>query len=124
MSGTQDLVIAAGVESMSMVPMGTTVALPMKEGLASPFGQGWRDRYGDQEISQFRGAQLMCEKWGIKRAELEEYSLESHARAIRATLVTTTGGVGAVAQLTSTVPERLTSVNASLKPVRDFCETV
>jgi acetyl-CoA C-acetyltransferase len=84
LSGTQDLVIAAGVESMSMVPMGSTVALPHKEGMALPFGQGWRDRYGDQEISQFRGAQLMCEKWGIKRAELEEYSLESHARAIRA----------------------------------------
>ncbi len=84
LSGTQDLVIAAGVESMSMVPMGTTVALPMKEGLASPFGQGWKDRYGDQEISQFRGAQLMCEKWGFKRVQLEEFSLESHARAIRA----------------------------------------
>jgi hypothetical protein len=47
-----------------------------------------------------------------------------HLRAIRATLVATTGGVQAVAQLTSTVPERLTAVNASLKPVRDFCETV
>ncbi|MGH3420473.1 MAG: hypothetical protein ACRDOD_12915 [Streptosporangiaceae bacterium] len=47
-----------------------------------------------------------------------------HLRAIRKTLVTTTGGVQAVAQLTSTVPARLTSVNASLKPVRDFCETV
>jgi hypothetical protein len=47
-----------------------------------------------------------------------------HLRAARATLITTTGGVQAVAQLTSTVPARLTSVNASLKPVRDFCETV
>jgi hypothetical protein len=47
-----------------------------------------------------------------------------HLRAIRATLVTTTGGVRAVAQLTATVPDRLTSVNASLKPVRDFCEGV
>jgi cytochrome c biogenesis protein ResB len=47
-----------------------------------------------------------------------------HLRAIRATLVATTGGVEAIAQLTSTVPARLTSVNASLKPVRDFCETV
>jgi hypothetical protein len=47
-----------------------------------------------------------------------------HLRAIRATLVATTGGVQAVADLTSTVPERLTSVNASLKPVSDFCETV
>ena len=47
-----------------------------------------------------------------------------HLRAIRKTLVATTGGVQAVAQLTSTVPDRLTSVNARLKPVRDFCETV
>ena len=47
-----------------------------------------------------------------------------HLRAIRKTLVATTGGVQAVASLTSTLPERLTSVNASLKPVRDFCETV
>ena len=47
-----------------------------------------------------------------------------HLRAIRGTLVTLTGGVQAVDQLTSTVPERLTSVNANLKPVRDFCETV
>ena len=47
-----------------------------------------------------------------------------HLRAIRATLVATTGGVRAVADLTSTVPQRLTSVNANLKPVRDFCDTV
>ncbi|MGD0241378.1 MAG: hypothetical protein ABSB59_13770 [Streptosporangiaceae bacterium] len=47
-----------------------------------------------------------------------------HLRAIKQTLVATTGGVQAVASLTSTVPERLTSVNANLKPVRDFCETV
>jgi hypothetical protein len=47
-----------------------------------------------------------------------------HLRVIRSTLVATTGGVQVVAQLTSPVPERLTSVNANLKPVRDFCETV
>jgi hypothetical protein len=47
-----------------------------------------------------------------------------HLKVIRGTLVTTTGGVAAIADLTSTVPERLTSFNASLKPVRDFCETV
>jgi acetyl-CoA C-acetyltransferase len=84
LSGTQDLVVAAGVESMSMVPMGSTVRPLLKEGLPGPYGQGWKDRYGDQEISQFRGAQLMCEKWGLKREQLEEFSLESHARAIRA----------------------------------------
>ena len=84
MSGTQDLVIAGGIESMSMVPMGTTVGLARKAGLAGPYGQGWRDRYGDQEISQFRGAQLMCEKWGLTREQLEEFSLRSHTRAIQA----------------------------------------
>ena len=64
--------------------MGTSVALPMEKGMALPFGQGWQERYGDQEISQFRGAQLMCEKWGISRRQLEEFALESHQRAIRA----------------------------------------
>jgi acetyl-CoA C-acetyltransferase len=84
LSGTQDLVVAAGVESMSMVPMGSTITIGMEKGMPPPWGQGWRDRYGDQEISQFRGAQLICEKWGIKRAQLEEFALESHARAVRA----------------------------------------
>ena len=82
LSGTQDLVVAAGVESMSIVPMGSSVALPMELGL--PFGEGWKKRYGDQEISQFRGAQLMCEKWGITRGQLEEFALESHRRAVEA----------------------------------------
>jgi acetyl-CoA acetyltransferase family protein len=84
MSGTQDLVVAAGVESMSQVPMGSTVALPLEKGMGLPYGEGWKDRYGNQEISQFRGAQLMCDKWGIKRLQLEEFALESHRRAIQA----------------------------------------
>jgi acetyl-CoA C-acetyltransferase len=121
LSGTQDIVIAAGVENMSMVPMGSTVALH-KQGMALPYGQGWRDRYGDQEISQFRGAQLMCEKWGIKRAELEEYSLESHARAVRAIdegrfarEITPVGGV-----TTDEGPRRDTTLDkmAELQPLR------
>jgi acetyl-CoA C-acetyltransferase len=85
LSGTADLVVAAGVESMSVVPMGSTVTLPAQAGMPAPWGEGWRERYGEQEISQFRGAQLMCEQWGIKRSELEEYALESHQRAVRAT---------------------------------------
>ena len=80
LSGTQDLVVAAGVENMSMVPMGSSVG----QGLPLPWGERWRERYGDQEISQFRGAQLICEKWGIKRSQLEEFALESHQRALRA----------------------------------------
>ncbi len=84
LSGTQDLVVAAGVESMSVVPMGSTVTAAAQAGMPSPFGSGWRDRYGDQEISQFRGAQLICERWGLKRGQLEEFALESHQRAVRA----------------------------------------
>src|ERR1700728_4864393 len=84
LSGTQDLVVAAGVESMSIVTMGSTVTLATQAGMPAPWGTGWRKRYGDQEISQFRGAQLMCEQWGIKRTELEEFALESHQRAVRA----------------------------------------
>ncbi|OZM80755.1 acetyl-CoA C-acetyltransferase [Pseudonocardia sp. MH-G8] len=83
LSGTQDLVVAAGVENMAMVPMGANASV-IKELGASPRGEGWAERYGDQEISQFRGAQLICEKWGYDRAELERLSLESHRRAIRA----------------------------------------
>jgi acetyl-CoA C-acetyltransferase len=84
LSGTQDLVVAAGVESMSVVPMGSALTLPLEKGMPLPFGEGWRDRYGDQEISQFRGAQLICEKWGIGRRQLEEFALQSHQRAVRA----------------------------------------
>jgi acetyl-CoA C-acetyltransferase len=82
LSGTQDLVVAAGVENMSTVKMGSSAAIG--QGMPLPWGDGWTARYGSQEISQFRGAQLVCEKWGIKRAELEEFALESHRRAVQA----------------------------------------
>jgi acetyl-CoA C-acetyltransferase len=126
LSGTQDLVVAAGVESMSQVPMGTSVSLPLEKGMAFPFGQGWRDRYGNQEISQFRGAQLMCEKWGIKRIELEEFALSSHTRAIRAIdegrferEITPVNSVSA-----DEGPRRDTTLEkmAELKPLRDGWE--
>jgi acetyl-CoA C-acetyltransferase len=126
LSGTQDLVVAAGVESMSLVPMGSSVGLALKAGLPSPFGQGWHERYGDQEISQFRGAQLICEKWGIKRSQLEEFALESHTRAIRAIdegrfdrEITPIAGVTA-----DEGPRRDTSLEkmAGLKPLREGWE--
>jgi acetyl-CoA C-acetyltransferase len=126
MSGTQDLVIAAGVENMSMVPMGSTVALPLEKGMPGPFGQGWRDRYGDQEISQFRGAQMICEKWGFKRSQLEDFALESHRRAVRAIdearfarEIVAVDGV-----TTDEGPRRDTSLDkmAELKPLREGWE--
>ncbi|MFW6638797.1 acetyl-CoA C-acetyltransferase [Nocardiopsis algeriensis] len=83
MSGTQDLVVASGVENMGMVPMGANAQFALDNGLPL-YGEGWTERYGTQEISQFRGAQLMCEKWGFTREQLEEFSLESHRRAARA----------------------------------------
>jgi acetyl-CoA C-acetyltransferase len=83
MSGTQDLVVAAGVENMGMIPMGSNVKFAVDAGLPV-YGEGWAARYGDQEISQFRGAQLICEKWGFKRGDLERFSLESHRRAAQA----------------------------------------
>ncbi|ADG87258.1 acetyl-CoA C-acetyltransferase [Thermobispora bispora] len=84
MSGTQDLVVAAGVESMSMVPIGSNVTIPLEKGMPFPYGEKWVERYGNQEISQFRGAELMCEKWGFSREDLEKYALESHQRASKA----------------------------------------
>jgi acetyl-CoA C-acetyltransferase len=84
MSGTQDLVVAAGVESMSVVTMGSSAMLAAQAGMPTPLGPLWRERYGDQEISQFRGAQLICERWDLKRSQLEEFALESHQRAVRA----------------------------------------
>ena len=126
MSGTQDLVVAAGVENMSTVPMGSTVVLPHEKGMPGPLGPGWRDRYGDQEISQFRGAQLVCEKWGLKRHQLEEFSLESHQRALRAIdegrFAREITPVGAVS--TDEGPRRDTSLEkmAELKPLREGWE--
>jgi acetyl-CoA C-acetyltransferase len=123
LSGTQDLVVAAGVESMSQVPMGTSVGLPMEKGMALPFGQGWQERYGTQEISQFRGAQLVCEKWGLSRRQLEEFALESHQRAIRAIDEGRFAReIAPVAGVTADEgPRRDTSLEkmAELKPLRD-----
>src|SRR5919109_4830462 len=64
MSGTQDLVIAGGVQNMSMIPIGTALTVAKDMGFEDPFSgsEGWRARYGDEEISQFRGAELIAEK--------------------------------------------------------------
>ena len=86
MSGTSDLVAAGGVQNMSMIPISSamTVAEPM--GFTDPFRQskGWLERYGDQEVSQFRSAQMIAEKWNCSREDMERYALESHERALRA----------------------------------------
>ena len=86
MSGTQDLVIAAGVESMTRVPMGTPVLLPMQAGIGTgPWPRSILDRYGVTEFTQFRGAEMMAEKYGLSRQELDRFALESHRKAAAAT---------------------------------------
>ncbi|MDQ3246100.1 MAG: acetyl-CoA C-acyltransferase, partial [Pseudomonadota bacterium] len=86
MSGTQDLVIAAGVESMTRVPMGTPVILPMKAGMGTgPWPRSIQDRYGVTEFTQFRGAEMMAQKYGLGREQLDAFALDSHRKAAAAT---------------------------------------
>ena len=85
MSGSQDVVIASGVESMTRVPMGTPVFLPMQAGIGiGPWSQSIRDRYGVNEFSQFTGAEMMARKYGFNRDELDEFALGSHRKAVAA----------------------------------------
>ncbi|MGI8706413.1 MAG: acetyl-CoA C-acetyltransferase [Sphingomicrobium sp.] len=86
MSGTQDLVIAAGVESMTRVPMGTPVILPLQAGIGTgPWPKSIQDRYGVSEFTQFRGAEMMAKKYGFSREQLDEFALDSHRKAAAAT---------------------------------------
>jgi acetyl-CoA C-acetyltransferase len=86
MSGTQDLVVAGGVQNMSQIPISAAMLAGQAYGHETPFSEspGWQKRYGDQEVSQFRGAELIAEKWDISRAAMEEFAVESHQRALRA----------------------------------------
>jgi acetyl-CoA C-acetyltransferase len=85
MSGTMDVVIAGGVESMSRIPMGANVVLPAKNGLGVPTGKAMQARYPNVEFSQFVGAEMMALKYDLPKEALDEYALESHKRAIAAT---------------------------------------
>jgi acetyl-CoA C-acetyltransferase len=85
MAGIHDLVVAGGVEVMSLVPIGAPAFVGPQLGYGHPYhGDGWLDRYGEQEISQFRGAELIAKDWEIDRREMEELALLSHQRAAQA----------------------------------------
>jgi acetyl-CoA C-acetyltransferase len=84
MSGTQDVVIAAGVESMTRVPMGSPTQLAAAAGLGSPWSARILDRFGVKEFSQFVGAQMIADKYGFNREAMDRFSLESHQKAARA----------------------------------------
>jgi len=85
MSGAMDIVIASGVESMSRVPMGLSVALPAQNGFGTPTSPNMAKRYPNIQFSQFMGAEMMASKYGLTRDELDEYGFKSQQRAIAAT---------------------------------------
>lgn len=86
MSGTQDVVIAMGVESMTRVPMFSNVKLHMQEGLGEgPFSDRIAERFGTKDFSQFKGAEMIARKYGFDRETLDRFALESHRRATKAT---------------------------------------
>ena len=86
MSGTQDLVVAGGVQNMSQIPIMSAMEAGQKFGHDTPFASspGWQARYGDREVSQFRGAEMIAEKWDISRDDMEEFAVQSHERALKA----------------------------------------
>jgi acetyl-CoA C-acetyltransferase len=86
MSGTQELVIAGGVQSMNQIPIMAAMLAGQSYGhpTVHAHSKGWHGRFGDQEISQFRGAELIAQKWHISRRDMEEFALESNRRALHA----------------------------------------
>lgn len=87
MSGTQDLVVAGGSQAMNAIPISAAMFAGQPYGFDSPFlgSAGWLARYGDEEVNQIKSAEIIADKWGISRAAMEAFAVESHARAQRAT---------------------------------------
>jgi len=86
LSGTADVVVAGGVQNMSAVPIGYAMTAGQALGFEDPFRDsvGWQQRYGGQEVSQFRSAEMIAEKWGITRDAMEQFAVRSHERAFAA----------------------------------------
>ncbi|MBE7192100.1 MAG: acetyl-CoA C-acetyltransferase [Gordonia polyisoprenivorans] len=86
MSGTQDVVLAGGVQNMSAIPISQAMIAGQEFGFTTPTAEsaGWRERFGDAEISQFAGADAMAVRWDISREDMEAWALQSHQRAAQA----------------------------------------
>jgi len=86
MSGTQDVVVAGGVQNMTQIPISAAMLAAEPFGFSDPFSgsKGWVERYGNTPVDQFSSAEMMAKKWDISREEMEVFALESHTRAIRA----------------------------------------
>jgi len=83
LSGTQDVVLAGGVQNMSAIPISQAMIAGQQFGFTTPTAEstGWRERFGDAEVSQFVGADMMAKKWDISREDMERWALQSHERA-------------------------------------------
>jgi acetyl-CoA C-acetyltransferase len=86
LSGTADVVVAGGMQQMSAIPISAAMLAGREYGFADPFSGsvGWRQRYGTQEISQFRSAEMIAEKWSLTREDMEAFAVRSHERALAA----------------------------------------
>lgn len=86
MSGTQDIILFGGVQNMSAIPISAAMIAGQQYGFETPFkgSKGWDARFGDAEVSQFNGAQMIADKWNISREEMEQFALQSHERALAA----------------------------------------
>jgi acetyl-CoA C-acetyltransferase len=86
MAGVQDLVVAGGVQQMSRIPISSAMTAGVPLGFDDPFSgsEGWRRRYGDEEVDQFRSADMIAERWGISRDDMEAFAVRSHSRALAA----------------------------------------
>lgn len=86
MAGTADLILAGGMQNMSQIPISSAMIVGREFGFTTPTAEskGWLERYGDQEISQFRGAEMIADKWDISREDMERFALASHQRAFEA----------------------------------------
>ncbi|MFQ5667458.1 MAG: acetyl-CoA C-acetyltransferase [Candidatus Binatia bacterium] len=125
MSGTNDVIVAGGVQNMSLIPISSAMTVAQPLGFPDPFSgsTGWRERYGRQEVSQFWSADTIAARWKISREDMERFALESHRRAIQAIdegrfereIVAYNGAT------TDEGPRRDTSLEkmAALKPLQD-----
>ncbi|MFM0175038.1 acetyl-CoA C-acetyltransferase [Paraburkholderia sediminicola] len=86
MSGTQDVVVAGGVQTMTQIPISSAMTAAVPLGFTDPFSGsiGWRARFGDAPVSQFHAAQRIADHWNLSREAMEQYALESHRRALAA----------------------------------------
>jgi acetyl-CoA C-acetyltransferase len=86
MSGTADVVVAGGVQNMSAIPISASMIAGRQFGFPDPFtgSAGWRRRYGDVPVTQFRSAEMIARKWGCTRLDMERFALRSHQRAVAA----------------------------------------